>query len=269
MNELLSELIAFVPRLLGALAIAIFGFVLAAIARRSILLLLERLGFNQLSARLGVTTLLQEGGIQRGPAQIIGTIIFYVVLILALLAAVGALGLDFLALTLNEVFLYAPRALAAVLILIMGTAAASLLSQLTESALAGAGITRTTGLVSFVRYGVMFIAILLSATTLQIDVTILIVIMVIALGGLALAAALALGLGLRGLSQNVAASRYMAERIAEGDHISVNGFEGTVEQIGYAVTTLRHADGREYLIPNSYFMDHVVERTEPDLNGPP
>lgn len=267
MNELLTQLIGYVPRVLGAIAIAIFGLVLAVVARRSVMVLLERLGFNQLSERLGVTTVLQEGGIQRGPAQIIGTIIFYIVLILALLTAVGSLGLDFLALTLNQVFLFAPRALAALLILIMGTAAANLVSQITESALTGAGITRTGGLVAFVRYAVLFITVLLAASELQIDVTILIVVMVIALGGLALAAAIALGLGLRGLSQNIAASRYMAERIAEGDRISVNGFEGTVEQIGYAMTTLRRADGRVFVIPNSYFMEHVVEKDEGSLEG--
>ncbi len=264
MDELLTQLILFVPRLIGAVAIAILGSLLAFVARRSLMFLLHGLGFDALCDRLGVTALLREGGIERPPSQIIGTIIFYIVLVLVVLAAVGSLGLDFLAVTLNEVFLYAPRALAAVFLLILGTAASGLLAQLTGSALCGVGVTRTEGLMTFVRYGVIFISALLAAAVLQVDITILIVITVIVLGGIALTASLALGLGLRGLSQNVAAGRYLAEGIVEGDRISVNGFSGTVEQVGYAITTVRSADGRTYLIPNAYFMEHVVEKGGPN-----
>ena len=35
---------------------------------------------------------------------------------------------------------------------------------------------------------------------------------------------------------------------------------GTVEQIGHAQTVVRGADGRLYLIPNGYFLEHVVEK---------
>ena len=76
--------------------------------------------------------------------------------------------------------------------------------------------------------------------------------------GIALTAALAIGLGLRGLSQNIAASRYIADGIAEGDRITVNGTSGMVEQIGHAMTTLRGDDGRIFLVPNHHFVEHVV-----------
>jgi len=76
--------------------------------------------------------------------------------------------------------------------------------------------------------------------------------------GIALTAALAIGLGLRGLSQNIAASRYSADGLAEGDRITVNGTSGTVEQIGHAMTTLRGDDGRIFLVPNHHFLERVV-----------
>ena len=65
---------------------------------------------------------------------------------------------------------------------------------------------------------------------------------------------------LRSLSQNVAASRYVAEGIDEGDEISLNGISGTVERIGHAMTTVRAPDGRVYLVPNTHFLEHVVEK---------
>ncbi len=124
-------------------------------------------------------------------------------------------------------------------------------------------MNRTRGLRTLVRLGVIFIAAILAAAVLGIDVTILIVVTVIGLGAVALAAALALGLGLRSLSQNVAASRYVSEGIAEGDEISLNGISGTVERIGHAMTTVRAPDGRVYLVPHTHFLEHVVEKRAP------
>jgi small-conductance mechanosensitive channel len=102
--------------------------------------------------------------------------------------------------------------------------------------------------------------IILASALLGIDVAVLIAITVILLGAVVLAAALAVGLGLRGLSQNIVAGRYLADGIAEGDQISVNGTAGTVERIGHAMTTLRGPDGCPFLVPNHYFLEHIVER---------
>ena len=162
------------------------------------------------------------------------------------------------------VVFYAALALAlvAVLTLILGAAAAGQLGQQTGRVLREVGVNRTGGLKSFVRFGVIFVAAVLAAAVLGIDVTILIVVTVIGLGAAALAAALALGLGLRELSQNVAAGRYLSEGIAEGDEISLNGISGTVERVGHAMTIVRGPNGRVYLVPNSHFLEHVVEKQE-------
>jgi small-conductance mechanosensitive channel len=262
LNELIEAFVVYVPRVVGALALAALGLVLAVLARRITPFLLRRLRFDRICERAGITTLMREGGIDRTPTQFASVVVFYAVLVLAIVAAVGSLGLDVLAGTLNQLLLYAPRALVAVLTLIFGAAAAGLLAQLTGRVLAEVGVSRTGGLRRFVRFGIIFIAAILAAAVLGIDVTILIVVTVIGLGAAALAAALALGLGLRELSQNVAAGRYLSEGIAEGDEISLNGISGTVERIGHAMTTVRGSNGRIYLVPNAHFLAHVVEKQE-------
>jgi small-conductance mechanosensitive channel len=45
-----------------------------------------------------------------------------------------------------------------------------------------------------------------------------------------------------------------------GDEIRFNGISGTVERIGHAMTTVRSGDGRVFLVPNSQFLEHVVEK---------
>jgi small-conductance mechanosensitive channel len=260
MNEIFDAFIVYVPQIAGALALAALGFVLAFLAKRVTPFLLRRLRFDEVCDSAGVTNLMREGGIRRTPTQFASAVVFYAVLALAIVAALGPLGLDFLAGTVNQLILYAPRILVAVLTLILGTSAAGFLARLTGRMLPEVGVNRTRGLTTLVRLGVIFIAAILAAAVLGIDVTILIVVTVIGLGAVAFAAALALGLGLRSLSQNVAASRYVSEGIAEGDEISLNGISGTVERIGHAMTTVRAPDGRVYLVPHTHFLEHVVEK---------
>lgn len=260
METVIQMLLAYIPRVLGALMIVVVGAILAGLARRATAFALRRLHFDQVCDRIGVSRLLQAGGMQRRPSQFVATVVFYAIIIFAVLAALGPLGLDFLALALNQVLLYAPRLLAAVLILILGSSAAGLLAELTTSTLAGVGVRRSTPIRTLVQTGVVYIAVILAAAVLGIDVTILIVITVIVLGGIALAAALAVGLGLRELSRNIAASRYIGEGLAEGDEIVVGGYAGRVERIGYALTTLRTPDGRIYLVPNGLFLSEVVQK---------
>lgn len=123
--------------------------------------------------------------------------------LLATLTALGSLGLDFLAASLNQIILYAPRVLVAVLILILGTSAAGMLAEMAGGALSRSGVVRVAGINSALRYAILILAAILAAAVLGIDVAILLAVTVIGLGGVALTASLALGLGLRRLSENV------------------------------------------------------------------
>ncbi|WP_119069761.1 mechanosensitive ion channel family protein [Rubrobacter indicoceani] len=261
MGELLSTLIQYVPRVLGALAIVVVGLLIAVLARRGATFMLRRFNFDELCRRVGITRLLGEDS-RRTPTGFVGQIVFYGVVVFAVLAALGPLGLDFLASTLNQVVLYAPKVVAAILILILGTSAAGLVSEMLGRWLTGAGVGSANGIKSFVRFAMIFLVAILAASVLEIDVTILIVVTIIGLGGVALTAALAIGLGLRGLSSNIAAGRYISEGIEEGDEIRIGELSGVVEEVGHAMTKLRDDNGRLHLVPNSHFLENVVEKAE-------
>lgn len=267
MDQLWDETVSYIPQVAAAVGVLLVGVLLAFLARRVVAFLLSRLGFDRLCDRVGVTAVLREATIERSPSQFIGTVILWAVVIFAAVAAVDSLGLEFLAEILSRVVFYALRALLGIIILILGTAAAALLAGLAQRGLSRAGVERSGGIRSLVRYSVVFIAAILAAAVVGVDVTILVVVTVIALGSVALTAALAIGLGLRSLSGNVAAGRYVSEGITEGDRISLDGVSGTVEQIGHAVTIVRGANGRTYLIPNSHFLEHVVEKEDQATAG--
>lgn len=260
MNDVYTQFAVFAPRGAGALGLAMVGVVLAIIAQRSSLLVLNRLGFDQVADRVGFTAILRESNIRRRPSRFVATIVFYALLALTVVAALYPLGLNVLAQQLDSIVAYVPRVVLAVLLLLFGVGASRLIATLAERALVEAGITRTNVLSSLTQGGIIFVALILAAAVLRIDVTILVVITFIVLGGMVLAAALAVGLGLRGLSRNIAANRYIAEGIVEGDRITIGAVSGIVERIGYGMTTVLAADGRRHLVPNAHFMEQVVHK---------
>jgi small-conductance mechanosensitive channel len=52
------------------------------------------------------------------------------------------------------------------------------------------------------------------------------------------------------------------EGLAVGDEISVDGIEGTVEELGHAAVTLRSGDGYLYRVPNRALLEGVVRKTD-------
>jgi hypothetical protein len=58
----------------------------------------------------------------------------------------------------------------------------------------------------------------------------------------------------------IAAGRYVQDGTEVGDVISVDGVEGTIEELGYASITVRSEDGHLYRIPNRTLLENVVRK---------
>ncbi len=266
-RPMIDSFLAYLPQLFAAVVVLIIGIVIAVVVRVVVAFLLRRLQFDALCQRAGLTRLLEHGNIKRRPSQLVGTIIYYGFLLYTILTVLGMLGLTFLASSLNLFLLSAPRILTALALLVLGIAGAGLAAEAGERVLADLGVERIKGLRQVMRFTLIFLVIVLVSAMLGIDVQLLITITAIVLSGIVLTAALAIGLGLRGLSENIAAGRYIADGVREGDRISLNGITGTVEQIGYAMTTVRGDDERVFLIPNHQFTAHVIEKAPPSETG--
>ena len=107
---------------------------------------------------------------------------------------------------------------------------------------------------------VISVASLLAAAQLGLDTSLLLVVSISLLATIGLVIVITVGQGLVLLSGNVAASRYVQDGVKEGDEISVNGIEGTVEETDYASVTLRAEDGDLYRIPNRIILENVVRK---------
>jgi small-conductance mechanosensitive channel len=261
-ERFLSVLAEFVPRLVAAVVVLLAALVVALLLQRLMSRFLEGIGLDDLFERTGAANSLWQLGYEGGPSRLLGLVLFWGVILTGVAGALSALGLSSLENTMDQIVNLSGRALVALVILIAGVMSAGWLAELVareaeKAELRGAGAFRRV-----VFSAVVAIAALLAAEQLGLETYVLILLAIVVLGTIGLVAALALGQGLALLSGNIAAGRYVQDGTRVGDVISVDGVEGTVEELGYASITVRSEDGHLYRIPNRTLLENVVRKQE-------
>ena len=157
----------------------------------------------------------------------------------------------------TRVLVAVPGVVAAVLLVVLGLTLAPVARSLTHRGLARLRPGVADVAAPLVYWLVLGLALLLAADQLGVETRLVQQLLVLVVGGLALAMALALGLGSRELVAAVVAGRHVAQIVAVGDRVGVDGHEGIVEALGHASVRLS-IEGGEVEVPNRCFLDGAV-----------
>ena len=260
LQDVVPAIADFVPRLLGAAVILLATLLAAFLLQRLTFRILEGVGLDALFDRTGASESLWRLGYSGGPSRLFGHVIFGGTILTGLASVLSVLGLSSLQDTMSQISTLSGKVLIALTIMIAGTMFAGWLSSLVaaeaeRSGLRGQNIFRRVVFITIVT-----VTGLISASQLGIETSMLVLLAIVLLATIGLAAALTLGQGLAQLSGNIAAGRYVQDGTEIGDVLSVNGVEGTVEELGYASITLRSEDGYLYRIPNSTLIETIVRK---------
>ena len=255
-----EAIVEFVPRLVGALVVMVVALIVAVVLQRLAARLLENLGLGEIAQRTGAAASLGQLGYDGGPSKLLGLVLFWAVLLIGVASALSALGLSSLEQTMDQIVNLSGQLLVALVIVIAGVMAAGWLADLVARSAENAGLRGVNIFRRVAFVTVVSITSLLAAGQLGLETSFLILIAVILLATAGLVTALALGQGLVPLSGNIAAGRYVQEGLAVGDVISVDGIEGTVEELGYSAVTLRSENGYLYRIPNLTLLEGIVRK---------
>ena len=260
LNDLTRVFTEFVPRLVGAVVVILAALVIALVLRRLVTRFLEGVGLDDLFESTGASDTLRQLGYEGGPSRLLGTVLFFGILLTGLAGSLSVLGLSSLESTMDGIVNLSGRALVALVILMAGILSAGWLAELVTREAENAGLRGANVFRRVVFVTVLAIASLVAAGQLGLETSLLVILAIVVLGTIGLVAALSVGHGLAMLSGNVAAGRYVREGTTEGDVIEVTGIEGTVESINHASVTLRSEDGSLYRIPNQILLENVVRK---------
>ncbi len=259
-NDFVGTLAEFVPRLVGAVVVLLAALVVALLLKRLLARFLEGLGLDDLFDRTGAANSLWQLGYEGGPSGLLGTVLFWGVILTGVAGSLSVLGLSSLESTMDQIVNLSGRALVSLVILIAGIMSAGWLAELVAREAERSGLRGQNAFRRAVFATVLAVSALIAASQLGLKTYVVVLLAVVVLSTIGLVTALALGQGLALLSGNIAAGRYVQDGTTVGDVISVADVEGTVEELGYASITVRSEDGNLYRIPNRTLLENVVRK---------
>jgi hypothetical protein len=194
-RQMLTKILAYLPILLGVLAILIVGWIIAKALRRTIDWLLKVVHFDALADKAGVSEILKKGDLKVSAREVVSGIVYWLIIIMVLVMAVDALGLPKASDVLAGLFAYVPNVIAALLVLVVAMFLASFVSGIVRTAAGNANLPRPEIFASISRWAIIIFAATVSLEQLGIASLLVTTTFNIILGGICLALALAFGLG--------------------------------------------------------------------------
>jgi hypothetical protein len=190
-----------IPALAGALLILLTGYFLARQVQRWADDTLKRLDFNKVAHAGGLDEVMERTGSRLDPVRTLAKLIFWLVMLVVILLASTALGLE----SINEMFgmmlAFIPTLIAAIVIVILGMILGEFVRGLI---LASAGtVAGVPTLAKLAKGAVLMIAVFMALQQVGVAEEIVTSAFTLILGAVALAVGLAFGLGNRELAGEI------------------------------------------------------------------
>ena len=188
-------ILTFIPRIIGFLLILLIGWGIAVLVSKAVVWLLRRVGFDNMANRIGLTRFDQRIGIHLDPAGVLGKIVYWFVFLIFLVAAADALGLPAVSNILNQLVAYIPNVFVAILVLFLGTLAATFIADIVRGFTAGTNIGNANIFANIARFAIIGFAALIALEQLQIAPALINELFGAVVAAAAIAFGLAFGLG--------------------------------------------------------------------------
>ena len=199
-----------IPRIFAFLAILIIGWFVASAIAKGIAAVLRRMNFNDLSARSGITDFVRRMGVDTDPSGALAATVKWFVRLIVLVVAFDALGLPAVSQVLQQLLLWIPNVVVAIVILVIAGLAANALAGLVRGATAQAGFRNSGLLATITRVTVWGFGIVVAVNQLGIASTLVNTLFMGLVGAVALALGLSFGLGGRDTAAQIVRDWYAA-----------------------------------------------------------
>lgn len=248
----------YLPSILGAFLLLLIGWIVARILRT--LAIRAAVIADRMLSRLTATGSAERAKLPPSSAKILGSIVFWVVLLFFITAATQVLGLNAFTAWLAGVVNYMPTLFAGTLIIAAGFLLSRLARDLVVATSAIAGPRQRELLGRTVQAIILVTALLVGADQIGIKVTFLVIMAAAAGGTVAASVALALSLGARNYVANLIGGHHLRQTFSVGQIVKVAGFEGRILELTPVAVILETEEGRVTLPAKVFGEEPIVLR---------
>lgn len=191
----LMQLSEFLPKLLGVVVILVVGWLVAKLLAVIVVRGLKLVNFNVITERAGLDGFLRQGGVRKSTIDILGILVYWLVILVTLLAAFNTLGLTVVSDLFSKITLFIPHVIVAVLILAIGLYFARFVADTVTAYAKNVGMEDGVFVGRAAYYAIMVFVVLIALDQVQVGGEIVRFTYYVLLGGAVLALAIAFGLG--------------------------------------------------------------------------
>ena len=240
--NLLDTMLGYLPNLIGALLLLLFGWLLA----RAVRALAGRLGdtVNRLLDRFMRLGSLTRFRLSARALKVIGNAAFWLVILFFITAATRVAQLDAFSSWLDRILAYLPTLLAGALIILAGYLVSALMRDLVAATLGSAGVAQSELFGTAAQGATFLTAVIIGIDQIGIDVTLLIALIAIVVGAVLAGLSLAFALGSRDFVSNLIGAHYLQQHLQPGQIARIGEIEGEVLELTPTSVVLATVGGR-------------------------
>ncbi len=214
LSTALALLLDGIPRILGFLVILIIGWFIASAVAAAVAALLRAVRFNDVARRSGFAGFVEQMGIRQDAAGVIADVAKWFVRLIVLITAFDALGLPAVSQVLQQLLLWLPNLVVALVVLVLAGLVANALASVVRGATREAGLGNPELLATIARVAVWGFAIVIAVNQIGVAATLVNTLFMAVVGALALALGLAFGLGGRETAAQIVQGWYESSQQA-------------------------------------------------------
>ena len=203
-----------IPKVLGFLVILIIGWIIATAIAKAVSAMLHAVNFNGLAQRSGFSGFVQQMGVRNDASDFLANIAKWFVRLIVLVVAFDALGLPAVSNVLQQLLLWLPNLVVALVVMVIAGLAANALASLVRGATAEAQLGNPDFLANLARVAVLVFGVVIAVNQLGIATTLVNTLFMGFVGAMALALGLAFGLGGRETAGEIVRNWYQRGRQA-------------------------------------------------------
>ena len=190
----------YVPAIVGALVILIVGWLVAKLIEAVVARVMKAVKLDMASDKAGISNVLAHGDIKLSLSELIGAIVYWLVILVVVATALDALNLKIASELISRLVGYVPNILGAIFILVLGSFLANFVATIVRTAAGNAGIKNAKLLAQITQTVLVIFAVIVAIEQLQIATALLILAVNIILISIGLGIAIAFGLGCKDIA---------------------------------------------------------------------
>jgi hypothetical protein len=254
LRDWLERAIDYLPYLLGGILILVFGWVVARLLSGGAVRLAHLL--EQTALRLANRPLPEAGDAPPPWTRVLGSIVFWVVILFFLTLATQLLGLETFSSWLHRVAAYLPTLFVGALIILAGFLISAIMRDVV---IATAPLPEQQRMLigRIVQFVILIIAFVIGADQIGINVTFLVILAAVVLGTFLGGVALTVSLGARTFVANLISAQSVRTQYQVGQVIRIAIYEGRILALTPTAVVLETTEGRVTL-PAKFFSEEPV-----------